>query len=267
MFALFCGALTAQLACGTSGGGVGGSGDSGVPSFHADSGLTFHDDAGQGTGTGTATGITSGTGATSGTSVTSDTAGTAVSSTTSTQPGTPITCANPGTYTKNGGACGTERWDIKTGTDPYTSSVSLAPKSTTIATLVALPAAGGGTMRESPTEVTLWQLTDVTLTELKLEADSDEHLVVSDGTKTMLVEVPYPTCATSSPWLCFITHVRSELDARYTVSTSPQYPAATVTIRGVGFFDTLHGQTGVAPNAIELHPALQICFGQGCTPS
>ena len=28
------------------------------------------------------------------------------------------------------------------------------------------------------------------------------------------------------------------------------------TITGVGFFDVLHGQTGVAPNRIELHPVL-----------
>ena len=30
--------------------------------------------------------------------------------------------------------------------------------------------------------------------------------------------------------------------------------AALVT--GVGFFDFIHGQTGVAPNGIELHPVL-----------
>jgi len=29
------------------------------------------------------------------------------------------------------------------------------------------------------------------------------------------------------------------------------------TIRGIGFFDLKHGQTGVAPNGIELHPALR----------
>jgi hypothetical protein len=27
-------------------------------------------------------------------------------------------------------------------------------------------------------------------------------------------------------------------------------------ITGVGFFDYQHGQTGVAPNAIELHPVI-----------
>ena len=179
----------------------------------------------------------------------------------------PIACPDPGTYTKNGGKCGVERWAIKTGTDPYTGSVSLVPHETTIATLAALAAAGGGTMRESPTETTLWQLTDVTLSELKLEADSDEHLVLSDGAATLIAEVPFPTCASASPWVCFISRVRGEIDARYTVGTSPQYPAAVVTVRGVGFFDTLHGQTGVAPNAIELHPVLQLCFGKGCTPT
>jgi len=29
------------------------------------------------------------------------------------------------------------------------------------------------------------------------------------------------------------------------------------TIRGIGFFDSIHGQRGVAPNGIELHPALR----------
>ena len=29
------------------------------------------------------------------------------------------------------------------------------------------------------------------------------------------------------------------------------------TVTGVGFFDIPHGQTGVAPNAIELHPVLK----------
>jgi len=40
-----------------------------------------------------------------------------------------------------------------------------------------------------------------------------------------------------------------------------------VTITGVGFFDFLHGQTGVAPNGIELHAVLDIQFGTGGTPT
>jgi hypothetical protein len=36
--------------------------------------------------------------------------------------------------------------------------------------------------------------------------------------------------------------------------TRPRLPQCEVT--GVAFFDFNHGQTGVAPNAIELHPIL-----------
>ena len=33
-----------------------------------------------------------------------------------------------------------------------------------------------------------------------------------------------------------------------------------VIVTGVGFFDKIHGQTGVAPNGIELHPVLSISW-------
>jgi hypothetical protein len=178
-----------------------------------------------------------------------------------------ITCPSPGNPTQNGSSCGTERWNVKTGTDSQAPSLSLVPMPNTIATLVALPAAGAGSARETPTETTLWELKDVTLTELKEESDSDYHLVISDGAHTMIAEIPWPACAKNSPWTCFISRARSEIDAKYTVTSSPQYPSVTITLRGFGFFDYPHGQNGVAPNAIELHPVLQLCFGQGCTPT
>jgi len=178
-----------------------------------------------------------------------------------------ITCPGPGNPVQTSGVCGTERWPVKTGTDPQAPQLGLVPVSNTIAALVALPAAGGGTSRESPTETTLWELKNVTLTELKLETDRDYHLVLSDGSKTLIAEVPFSACATNSPWLCFMSRSRSEIDMKFTVSNSPQYPAAVVTVVGFGFFDTLHGQNGVAPNAIELHPILQICFGKDCVPN
>jgi hypothetical protein len=180
--------------------------------------------------------------------------------------GVPMTCPGPGTAKKNGGSCGSERWDIKTGADSKAGNVSLVPQPNTIAALVALPAAGGGTTREHPTEDTVWELKNVTLTELKEESDSDYHMVLSDGSKTLIAEIPYMTCATSSAWVCFMSRARSEVDAKYSVTTTPQYPAATITVRGVGFFDFAHGQNGVAANAIELHPVLELCFGSDCTP-
>lgn len=40
--------------------------------------------------------------------------------------------------------------------------------------------------------------------------------------------------------------------------------AATLT--GIGFFDRDHGQTGRAPNIVELHPVLSVTFAPGATP-
>lgn len=38
--------------------------------------------------------------------------------------------------------------------------------------------------------------------------------------------------------------------------------SGTGTVTGVGFFDVIHGQTGVAPNGIELHPV--VSFSGSC---
>ena len=175
--------------------------------------------------------------------------------------GGPLTCSAPATYLHNGGSCGTERWSIKTGTDSGAGSVSLVPQPTTIATLVGLPKPSSlpSSSRIAPTETTVWELKNVKLTVVKNETDSDYHLVVSDGQNTMIVETPYPGCVDpASPFSCLVTHGRAAADGLTT--------NVTVTVIGVGFFDFLHGQTGVAPNGIELHPVLGLCVGQDCTP-
>jgi len=55
----------------------------------------------------------------------------------------------------------------------------------------------------------------------------------------------------------------SEFNARFTATTSFQTANIPVQIKGVGMFDFLHGQTGVAPNGIELHPVLDVIFNPG----
>ena len=121
--------------------------------------------------------------------------------------------------------------------------------------------------RQAPTETQVWELRDVHLSWDKLEDDSDYHLIVSDGSRSMIVEVPYPGCVTpSSPFFCTITHARHEVEQYLHPTTSAGFPSYTVSLVGVGFFDEIHGQTGVAPNGIELHPVLRICFGRGCNP-
>jgi hypothetical protein len=169
------------------------------------------------------------------------------------------------------GACGVERWAVKTGTDANVSLISLQSiTQTTIAALSSLtpPATLPASSRIQPTETTIFQLHD-TLTEYKLESDSDYHLVIADASgKTMIVEIPDPACVgSSSPLLSDIQKARAEFDARYTPGSSFQAANVPVIVTGVGFFDFLHGQTGVAPNGIELHAVLDIQFGTGGTPT
>ena len=169
------------------------------------------------------------------------------------------------------GSCGVERWLVKTGTDADVGLVNLqSPVQTTIASLDSLlaPTSLPPDNRIQPTETTVFQV-QATLTEYKLEADSDYHLILSDGSgHTMISEMASPSCVgSSSRLLSGIQNARSEFDARYTPTSSFQTANVPVTITGVGFFDFFHSQTGVAPNAIELHPVLDIQFNTGGTPT
>jgi len=103
----------------------------------------------------------------------------------------------------------------------------------------------------------------------KQEDDSDYHLELSDaGGRTMIAELPAPECVgASSPFLPDIRAVRAAFTAAFHPTTASfQRVAVAVHVTGVGFFDFKHGQSGVAPNAIELHPILSIRWGQGGTP-
>jgi len=169
------------------------------------------------------------------------------------------------------GSCGVERWSVKTGTDADAGLINLqSTTSTTIASLDSLPAPGTlpPNNRVKPTETTVFKL-NATLVEYKLESDSDYHLVLNDGFgNTMITEIPSPACVGSnSVLLSGIQNARTEFNAQYTVTTSFQTANVPVTVTGVGFFDFLHGQTGVAPNGIELHAVLDVQFGGSSTPT
>jgi len=92
------------------------------------------------------------------------------------------------------------------------------------------------------------------------------HLVLSDaGGRTMIAEIPAPACVgASSPFLPTIRAVRAAFTAAFHPTTASfQRVAVKVHVTGVGFFDFKHGQSGVAPNAIELHPLLSIQWAGG----
>jgi hypothetical protein len=79
------------------------------------------------------------------------------------------------------------------------------------------------------------------------EEDSDLHVVLQSGSNHMITESASPKCdKLATPY-----RRRQMRVARHHVRLCRR---ARVT--GVAFFDFAHGQTGVAPNAIELHPIL-----------
>jgi len=168
-----------------------------------------------------------------------------------------------------GNACGVERWSVKTGTDAGARSVNQRYHfPTTVSRLDALtpPGALPSRSRVRPVESTVYTL-DATLLRYKQEADSDFHLVLTDGQNTMIAEIPAAYCTGSnSPFLSGIRTARYQFSQHYSVENRFKYTHAHVRITGVGFFDFPHGQSGVAPNSIELHPVLDVQFGASVKP-
>jgi hypothetical protein len=98
------------------------------------------------------------------------------------------------------------------------------------------------------------------ITQYKVETDGDIHLVLKDSAgRKMIAEIPKPSCVgTTSRWRSAISSTRTLWTTHYTTTTSWHYIHRSVTIRGLGFFDIPHGQTGAAANYIELHPVIYI---------
>lgn len=164
-------------------------------------------------------------------------------------------------------SCGVERQSVKVGTDADIGKVNFnAPQTTTIVNLRAFPtpATIPANNRISPEETTVWTV-DALLTLIKLESDQDYHLVIQDASgNTMIAEIPAPSCVpTSSPMNPGVTKARAAADAMFNVTTSFQTVNVPVRITGVGMHDFPHGQTGAAPNQIELHSVIDIIFNPG----
>lgn len=163
-------------------------------------------------------------------------------------------------------ACGAERWPVKTAADPDAAAINPAPVAATVSQLGALPAPRDPDRREDsrwPGETTVYRVT-AQLTEIRHENDGDYHLVLRGASgATMIAEAPDPACAAGSRFAAEIATVRAPIARRYPALAYRKMirvRGAAVEVTGVMFDDVPHGQDGVAPNAIELHPILAISF-------
>ncbi len=158
-------------------------------------------------------------------------------------------------------------WPFKVGTDPDALGVAMRPVPATIAELIAIPHVERppGMRRIAPAELRTYTLRDVTLRSFQRAPDGDVHMVLADAEgRTMIAEVTPPGCTPApSPWRDRIVEVRAAVDGVIGQSVIG-WGHRTISMTGVGYMDSLHGQPGVAPNGMEIHPVLAICFGAGC---
>jgi hypothetical protein len=161
-------------------------------------------------------------------------------------------------------ACGSERWSVKTLTDKDAARISEQPLTATIEDLTNIPAPARSAMpndgRLGP-ELHTYLVTGY-LVGFKKEADEDFHIVIADldnPKATMVVEMAAPDCVGDDYQKQFATE-REEWEKRFGKATAKFKDVHAHKIKvqfvGVGFFDFIHGQTGVAKNGFELHPVL-----------
>lgn len=172
--------------------------------------------------------------------------------------------------------CGEERWPVKTLSDRRARLVDFTPKHSSVEALrrKSRPAIGTDTPRLPGPERTTYRV-HARLIAFATEEDRDVHLVIAQPhhrSATMIVEFPDVRCNGARHSI----KKRALRRARHSLVAACGEPSSDfrslhgrATVTGVGFFDLLHGQNGVAPNGIELHPILRFkaarCVGPGGT--
>lgn len=161
------------------------------------------------------------------------------------------------------GCGGVERWSQKVLTDALANTIDFTPQPTSIAHLVAIvtPTPSTSMPRYQPVEDSTYIVTTKIIIK-KAESDSDFHLVLTDGTHSMIGEIPDPICASvaASPYACAFQTCRNFINAHIASGNVSNVNIPMVTVTGVAFVDPPHGQTGAAPNNLELHPIINIYF-------
>lgn len=167
--------------------------------------------------------------------------------------------------TSIGQNCGVERWSVKTLSDNDTLKIDFKKliKSTVHEQVLMAPPIKKRERLDSETKV---YSIDCFIIGYKKEGnDKDIHIIIEDinTDETMVIEIPSYECfdiQKTSRYELFkelqewfsknIGHPTSKF-----VYLEKHIP---VTITGVGYFDFVHGQKGMAENGREIHPVLSI---------
>lgn len=172
----------------------------------------------------------------------------------------PLPPVNPmPTPPSTGLSCGVERWSVKTLSDADATRVNLTtvvPTTITALNNFAVHCAGLPETRTFVEEFQVYEVTGVVQI-ARNEDDRDVHIALRDPTnlaQTIVVEVVDPACsgAAQSPFVLMLTQARTQYE-----SLGP-LQGKTFRVRGVGFYDFAHNQTGRSRSCLELHPVLSI---------
>jgi hypothetical protein len=188
---------------------------------------------------------------------------------------------------------GTERWQVKVGTDSGVGNVDLTTQiPMVVSDMLQLhqpqrPPKGDNDTRLA--EETHVYVVTGHLIKFKLETgasgDQDYHMVISDDTlnftddhagqppgHSLVAEIPNPDCtagkrgdpSVQSRFIDVIRASRQKLESQFpSIGQAGAFNDAggiAVRIVGVGFFDFPHHQVGRASNNVEIHPVLDISF-------
>lgn len=160
------------------------------------------------------------------------------------------------------GQCGSERWEVKTLSDPEAGDIKFTPVKSTVSKQLAFfkPDYHENNLRDK-TEKKVYKI-DCILLEYVQEADGDWHLVVKDlvTKEKMVVEIPDLECIDqANPHFSKIDVSRKRLVAKVgpVKKKARKPPVGTkIQIIGVGFFDKKNHPQGFKGR--ELHPVLEL---------
>jgi hypothetical protein len=168
--------------------------------------------------------------------------------------------------------CGTERWSVKTLSDRDTLKINFYQKvRTTVHEQVSLPKPAhiAEDLPRMQSETTLYVL-DCWLVGYKKEKDKDIHMIIKDLStgETMVAEIPSAYCffiqktSRYNKFVILNQWFLMNIGKPASKFTYIKFPLK-VQITGVGFYDFLHGQKGMAPNGREIHPVLEMSIPPG----
>jgi hypothetical protein len=168
--------------------------------------------------------------------------------------------------------CGSERSDVKHFSDKDAVLVNIKPTEISVDSFLLLdrihlnPAFSHKHIARLEDEKQVYTI-ECYVKFFMLEKDNDYHLICCDSNYKIkfIAEIPSPECSESiqSGYAAQYKAARNLLDSLYPEYymqkhyTKYKFP---LKITGVLFHDFVHGQTGHAPNGIELHPVFFINY-------